>query len=84
MRVLETFAHLLAEWSHVASWVNLRHVKSHSGQHHNELADMRAKLAMLSRRPGVATFMQDSPHVVISTDIALCDDSDHACARCSF
>ena len=50
-------ADLLSHWRRVAHRVHLRHVKSHSGQRHNELVDTKAKLAALSNTPQAVSFM---------------------------
>ena len=61
---------LMSSWSRVADRTALRHVKSHAGQYHNELADTQAKLALLDPTRRQVTFMQDRPDIDIPSEEA--------------
>ena len=61
---------LVASWSKIADRTTLRHVKSHAGQFHNEVADTHAKLALLDPNRRQVTFMQHRPDRDIPSDEA--------------
>ena len=61
---------LTSSWSRIADRTALRHVKSHAGQYHNEVADTHAKLALLDPNRRQVTFMHDRPDIDIPNDDA--------------
>ena len=61
---------LVTAWSKIADRTSLRHVKSHTGQFHNEVADTHAKLALLDPGRKQVTFMQHRPDIDIPSDEA--------------
>ena len=61
---------LVTAWSKIADRTSLRHVKSHAGQFHNEVADTQAKLALLDPGRRQVTFMHHRPDIDSPSDEA--------------